>query len=177
MCLPDFIEFKQVDKSSPLTGYRSQRRKISDDRLIISSLNQRYDWKKLEGPHKVELIDSGIYSYNNNYKNNSYNYYYYNNYYNSYYNNYNNYYNKNYSYNYYCLFGIINQWGKVAIHKDGYRSEYAKIDTLFNIRESDAEGTKEFLNWIKQFNDLIRLLAIEYECKVISWQDYKEMNK
>jgi len=167
MCLPDFIEFKQVDELSPLTGYRSWRRRISDGRLIISSLNQTYDWKKLEGPHKVELIDSGIYSYNNyNYNNN--NYYYYNNY-----NNYNNnnyyYYNNYYNNNYYNLFGIINQWGKVAIHKGGYRSEYARVHTLFNIRESDAKGPKEFLDWIKEFNDLIRLLAIEYECKVTSW--------
>lgn len=159
MCLPDFIEFKQIEESEAVIGYRNWRNKIKNDNILISE-NQDYNWSKLEGPHLIKLKDSGIYSYNYNYNN-----YYYN------YNNYYNYYN-NYNYNNYCLSGIIKQWGKVAFHKTGYRSEYAKIDTLFNIKELDTQGPKEFLAWIKIFNDKINKLAEVYECKVISWQDF-----
>ena len=79
--------------------------------------------------------------------------------------------------NYYYIAGIIKQYGRVAIHKDGQRSEYAVIDTLFNIRESDAKGPKKFLGWIKEFNLTISNLSLKYECKIVSWQDFREQNK
>ena len=166
MCLPDFIEFKQIDKSKALIGYRDWR-SYNSKPSILKSENQNYEWSKLEGPHVVKYTNSGLYSYN-------YNYYYYNNYnYNYYYYNYYN--NNNYNYNYYYyLGGIIKQWGNVAIHKIGYRSEYAEIDTLFNIRESDAKGEQIFLDWIKLFNNRINKIAEIYECKVVSWQDFIE---
>jgi len=75
------------------------------------------------------------------------------------------------------LSGIIRQWGKVAIHSEGYRSEYAKVNTLFLIRESNAKGSVKFLDWIKLFNDRISKIAEKYEAKVISWQDFIEQNK
>jgi hypothetical protein len=62
----------------------------------------------------------------------------------------------------------------VAIHKKGQRSEYARVKILFSIRESDAEGPEEFLNWIKIFNERINYLAKEYDCEIISWQDFKD---
>jgi hypothetical protein len=172
MCLPDFVEFRQVDRDNPIKGYRNWNNKIEDSN-DLESINQKYIWMSDSfGPHEVLESNSGIYSYNyyynyyNNYNNN------YNNYYNYYYNN--NYYNNNYNNNYYYIGGIIFQWGKVAIHKTGYRSEYAQIDTLFSIRESDAKGPKKFLDWIKTFNQRINNIAQKYNCKVISWQDFKE---
>jgi len=182
MCLPDFIEFKQIDESNSLIGYRNWRNLVENS-LILKSENQNYEWNKLEGPHEVKPENSGIYSYNN--YNNYYNYYYnYNNYYYDHNYNYNNYYDHNHDHNNYYnynnniyLNGIINQWGKVAIHKLGYRSEYAKINTLFSIRELDMKGPKEFQNWIKIFNERINQIAEKYECKIISWQDFKELNK
>jgi len=167
MCLPNFIEFDNVIESEVLIGYRDWRNLIKDS-LILESENQTYKWSKIEGPHEVKQENSGIYSYNynNNYNNNHYNN-----------NNYNyNYYYKNYN-NYYNLSGIIKQWGKVAIHKTGYRSEYAKIDTLFSIRELDAQGIKEFLDWIKIFNARIEQIAEKYECKVVAYQDFIESEK
>jgi hypothetical protein len=182
MCLSNFIEFDNVIESEALIGYRDWRNLIKDS-LILESENQKYKWSKIEGPHEVKQENSGIYSYNyNSYNYNSYNYnshnyyYYYNNYYNNNYNSYN--YNyENYNYNYYNLSGIIKQWGKVAIHKTGYRSEYAKIDTLFSIRELDAQGIKEFLDWIKIFNARIEQIAEKYECKVMAYQDFIESEK
>ena len=81
-----------------------------------------------------------------------------------------------YNYNNYHLSGIIHQYGKVAIHKIGYRSEYAIIDSLFKIRESDAQGSKEFLEWIKKFNQKIDRIAEYYKCKTINWQDFVDSN-
>src|SRR3990167_5608980 len=46
--------------------------------------------------------------------------------------------------NKYYIGGIIYQWGNTAIHKIGQRSEYAKIDTIFNIREGDTKGPEAF---------------------------------
>lgn len=73
---------------------------------------------------------------------------------------------KNYNYdynidyrNYYYIGGIIKQYGRVAIHKIGQRSEYAKINTLFTIRKSDASGQKEFLDWIDIFNQKVEDIA------------------
>jgi len=60
------------------------------------------------------------------------------------------------------------------MHEDGYRSEYAKIDTLFNIRASDAKEPKEILDWISILNERIQQISEKYECKVISWQDFVE---
>jgi hypothetical protein len=163
MCLPNFIELKQIEEKNSLVGYKIWKNLIKGS-LILKSENQDYEWSKVEGPHEVLGENSGIYSYN------SHNYY---NYYNNnYYNNYNSYYNNNY-HNYY-LSGIILLWGKVAIHNTGYRSEFAKIDTLFNIRELDAEGPTEFLNWIKIFNIRIEQIAERYECKIISYQDFNK---
>jgi hypothetical protein len=180
MCLPDFVEFNKINESITLIGYRDWRNLIKDS-LILESENQTYKWSKIEGPHEVKQENSGIYSYNynynsynNNYYNNNYNYKNYNYYYKN--NNYN-YKNYNYNYNSYNLSGIIKQWGKVAIHKTGYRSEYAKIDILFSIRESDAQGTKEFLDWIKIFNKRIEQVAEKYECKVMAYQDFIESEK
>lgn len=70
--------------------------------------------------------------------------------------------------------GIISQWGKTAIHKTGYRSQYVKIDFLFNIRESDAQGASKFIEWINIFNQRIKNIADKYHCQVISWQDFIE---
>jgi hypothetical protein len=183
MCLPNLIEYKQIDKSNPIIGYRKWKNIINPESLILKSEYIDYEWSKLEGPHEVREINSGIYAYNNNYNyyynnyyNNYNNYNYYNNYnnynyyYNNYYNNYNNYYN-NYYYN---LQGIINQWGKVAIHKIGQRSEYANIKTLFAIRESDTKGPETFLTWVRKFNILINNIAEQYDCNVIYWQDFNE---
>ena len=152
MCLPDFIEYKQIDESSPLIGYRLWRLNINNP-INLMSEHQNYNWNKtIEGPHEVTDSNSGIYAYNNNN----------NNYYN----------NNNYS-----IFGIIKQYGKVAIHKTGQRSEYAKIDILFSIRELDAKGAEKFLDWIKEFNLIITNLSKEYECKTIHWQDFNDRNK
>jgi hypothetical protein len=171
MCLPDFERFDNILESNPLIGYRNWRLIIKNPTILISE-NQDYNWNKvIEGPHKVKNSNSGIYAYNyyNNY-NNYYNYcnYYYNNYnYNNYYN-YCNYYYNNYNYNNnYCISGVIKQYGRVAIHKIGRRSEYAKIDRLFTVRETDAKGPKEFLDWIKLFNLIVKNLAERYECETI----------
>lgn len=169
MCLPDFKEFKQIEKTNPLIGYRSWKLSIHNP-AILKSEHQKYDWNNIiEGPHVVTDSNSGIYAYNYNYSNN----YNYNNYYYS--NNYNNNYNySNKNYNNYYMSGIINQYGRVAIHRTGQRSEYAKINKIFTIRESDAKGPKEFLDWISKFNFIIVELAKKYECETINWQDFAQ---
>ena len=48
---------------------------------------------------------------------------------------------------------------------------------LFTIRESDAKGSKEFLDWIKVFNGRVQDIAIKYKADTTSWQDFKEANK
>jgi hypothetical protein len=172
MCLPDFKEFKQIEKNNPLVGYQVWKNKIKDSNILVSPL-QDYEWKnQIEGPYEVLDSNSGIDAYNNN---NNYNYYYYNN--NNYNNNYYNYYYYHYhyyNYNYYYIAGIIHQYGKTAIHLIGQRSEYVKIDTLFSIRKLDAEGPKEFLDWIDIFNKRVDDIANRYQAKVISWQDFNE---
>lgn len=171
MCLPNFIEFKQVSENNPLIGFRNWKQVIYPiEKLELKSEVRDYTWEQvIEGPHKVVGTDSGIYSYNNY---NNYNYNNLNNYnYNNNYNYYNYYYYNNYNYN---LAGIISQWGKVAIHEIGYRSEYARITYLFSIRELDAKGPIRFLDWIKKFNEKIEKVAKRYECNTISWQDFKE---
>jgi hypothetical protein len=196
MYLPDFERFEQISEDKSLTSYRNWRLSIEDPINLISDI-QEYVWNKvIEGPHEVLDSNSGIDAYNynyyynynyNNYNNNNYNYYYYNNnnynynYYNNNYNSNNNYYNNNYNYyhynnnyHYYNIAGIIHQYGRVAIHKIGQRSEYAKIKTLFTIKESDAIGPKEFLCWISKFNLIIAELAKKYECDTIHYQDFKE---
>lgn len=140
MCLPDFKELKQIDESNPIIGYRNWINVINN--LELCSIAQIYTWQELEGPHEVKERNSGIYAYN---------------YYN-YHNNYNN------------LSGIIHQWGKVAIHSTDQRSEYAKIVTLFTIRESDARGSKEFKDWIGKFNQHIKDIAKKYNCNTIHYQ-------
>ena len=157
MCLPNFERFEQISKDSPLIGYRSWRNK--KESLDLKSENQEYIWVPVvTGPHEVLEFNSGIYAYYN-YNNNYYNY-------NNYYNNYNN-----------NIGGIILQYGKVAIHREGQRSEFAKIDKLLLIREEDAQGSKEFLNWIKKFNIHVKQIAERYEAFTISWQDFKESKK
>jgi hypothetical protein len=192
MCLPNFERFEVIDESNPIIGYRKWRLSIENPIQLKSDYTD-YNWTNvIEGPHEVTDKDSGIYSYNNyynNYNNEYYNYYYYSNYgYHYYYNNrnynnhnnfyyyyYNNYYN-NYNSNCYNVAGIIHQWGKVAIHKAGYRSEYAKVITLFTIKEPDVQRPGEFLEWIKKFNTIIQKLANKYEANTIPWQDFlKEM--
>lgn len=183
MCLPDFEKFDSISEANALTGYRNWRLSIENPINLISE-NQNYDWiRVIEGPHEVKDSNSGIYAYNNNYtytynnnNNNNYNYDNYNYYTYTYNNTYNNYTYNNYIYTYnnnnYSIAGIINQYGKVAIHKIGQRSEYARIITLFTIRESDAKGQEEFLDWIKKFNLFIAELAKKYECKTIHYQDF-----
>lgn len=78
------------------------------------------------------------------------------------------------NYNNYNIFGVIKQYGKVAIHKIGQRSEYAVINTLFTIRKEDARGPQEFLNWIDTFNKNIIELAKRFECKTMHYQDFIE---
>jgi len=153
MCLPDFKRFEQISGDSPLIGYRTWKHSINS--LILKSEYQNYTWKDIEGPHEVLEVNSGIYAYNNN----NYN---------------NNYYNNNNYYYYYNYGGIILQWGKVAIHKDGQRSEFTRIKALFTIRENDAKGSKEFLNWIVKFNNEVREVAKIYKCDTIHWQDFKD---
>lgn len=91
-------------------------------------------------------------SYNNNYNDNSnnnyYSYYYYNYHYNYYYN------------NYYIIAGLVDKQNSPKV--------------LFTIRESDAEGPIEFLNWIKKFNDRILEVAYTNNCKIQDWQNHKE---
>ncbi len=167
MCLPDFVEFKQIKEENALIGYRNWRLPIKNPTILISE-NQDYEWHKMiEGPHEITKQNSGIYAYNY-YYNYNYNYYYYYNY------NYNYYYNYYYNYN---IVGVIKQYGKVGVHQIGQRSEYAKINKLFTIRESDAKGTQEFLDWIKKFNVIIIELSKKYECEIISWQDFLENEK
>ncbi len=151
MCLPNFKEFKQIDEKDAIIGHRIWRNSINENELVLRSEYLDHYWKSIEGPHEVREINSGIYAYNYNY-------------------NYNNYYNYNY-------YGIVKQYGKVAIHLTGQRSEYAKIDTLFNIKLSDAKGPKEFLDWIELFNDKTDRIAEKYGCKVISYQDFIELKK
>ena len=183
MCLENFERFEQIKKIHAITGYRSWWLNIKDENSFLKSDSRNFFWdNKIIKADKVVEKDSGLYSYNNN------NYYYnYNNYYNNNnnnynnnnnnYNNYNNYnYNNNYYYNYNCnnynIIGIIKQYGKVAIHLSGYRSQYAIIDTLFTIRKLDAKESQEFLDWIDKFNARIEKLAKFYDCKVVSWQDF-----
>lgn len=181
MCLPNFERFDNISEDKALVGYRSWRLSVKNPANLISEA-QDYNWDKvIEGPHEVKDKDSGIYAYNNyNYYDNynNYNYYYNYNYNNDNYYNYNyNYYNyDNYNYNYdnYKIFGIINQYGKVAIHKIGQRSEYARITKFFTIRELDARGLEKFLIWIKNFNLIIIELAKKYECNTIHYQDFIE---
>ena len=171
MCLPDFIGFKDIPESEALTGYRGWRIMILDPSNLISE-TQDYVWKSKLTSHKVTDRDSGIYSYNN-YNNYNYNNIYYNIYnkYNNIYKNYN--YNNNIYNNYnYNNYGIILQWGRVAIHKMGYRSEFAKIQILFTIRESDAVGPQEFHDWIKKFNRIVKKLALKYNCGTMYYQDF-----
>ena len=151
MCLPDFIEFKQVSKFRPMTGYRNWNN--PRETLNLKAQNFDYIWSSpIDGPNKVEDKDSGLYAYNYNY-NNNYN-----------------------LYNY--IGGIIKQWGKVAIHKDGQRSEYAKVSLLFTIRDSDAKGPDEFIKWIKEvFNPYVKEIAKKYKCKTQHWQDFIEEMK
>lgn len=169
MCLPNFIEFKQIDETNSLIGYRTWKNPVN--KFILKSEYQDYTWKKIEGPHEIKLNNSGIYAYNYYYYKhyNHYNHYYNNNNYNDYNDNDYNYY---YNYNDYYLQGIIKQWGKVAVHKNGNRSEFAIIHKLFTIRRSDAQGTKEFLNWIVKFNEHVELIAKEYNVTTIHWQDF-----
>ena len=174
MCLPDFQEFKQVLKKDAITGYRNWLlpiRETGGHITLLRSVNQSFIYDKRNGcgRHKVTEDNSGIYAYNyNNYHNNNYNNYYYDNNNNYYYHN-----NNNYYYYYYYVAGIIKQYGKVAIHLTGQRSEYAIIDTLFTIRKSDAIGPPDFLNWIDIFNSRIEKLADYYNCKTINYQDFK----
>jgi hypothetical protein len=186
MCLPDFKRFEKIKESEALIGYRNWRLSGINPTTLISEY-QDYRWNKIiEGPHIVKYNDSGIYAYNNN---NDYNYNYNNdynynnsdhdnnNYYN--YNNNNNYneYNYNYYYNY-ILYGVIKQYGRVAIHEVGQRSQYAEIKTLFTIRELDATGPKEFLDWIKfDFNPIIIELSKKYKCKTQHLQDFIELTR
>ena len=164
MCLPDFVEFKRVKKSEPIVGYRVWIVSIKDTLQLMSEAKE-YVWQPSVGRHKVLESNSGIYAYNNNYD-----------YYNNYNNNYDYYDNNNYDNNnyYYYIRGVIHQYGKVAIHQVGQRSEYAKIVTLFTIRESDARGPKEFLDWIRIFNQKVIGLAKMYKCNTIHYQDFVE---
>jgi hypothetical protein len=148
-----------VDERDSITGYRVWKTPVAGD-LILKSDFQDYTWKPVESKHPVAEFNSGLYAYNNN------NNYYYNNYDNNYYN--------NYYKNYYQVFGVIKQWGRVAIHLSGQRSENAKITILFTTRESDAKGPKEFLNWIRIFNKRIVSLATIYNCKTQHYQDFLE---
>lgn len=169
MCLTDFIEFKKIKKPSPLIGYRTWRSKIDSNELMSEHMD--YIWKPdIENvSHEVLESNSGIYAYNNSYYNNYYYYSYNNNYYYNYYNN--NYYNY---YNNYYLAGIIEQHGRTAIHKDGQRSEYTKVKTLFTIRLADTKGPKEFLDWIGKFNNQVENLAKIYGANTIYWQDFRD---
>lgn len=148
MCLPDFKRFERIKKENAVTGYRMWILDIKNP-SFLKSINTEYFWKNPIGRHKVTEKDSGLYSYNNNYYHNN---------------------------NYYIL-GIIKQYGKVAIHKTGYRSERAYIDTLFTINKTKAQGPKEFLNWIDKFNALIEEKAKYYKCKTIPYQDFLDNTK
>ena len=160
MCLPNFIQMKNLSQDKAVTGYRNWKVKINEDNNLKSEYID-YIWITELTSHEVREENSGIYSYcNYNYNNN--------------YNNYNNNYNNN---NYYNISGIIKQFGKIAIHKIGYRSEYAIIDSLFTIRESDAKGDNQFINWIKEFNKRIEAIAMIYNCKTIYYQDFIESMK
>ena len=182
MCLPNFIQMKNLSQDKAVTGYRNWKVKINEDNNLKSEYID-YIWITELTSHEVREENSGIYSYcnynyYNNYNNNYYNNNYYNNYYNyNYNNNYNNYNNNYYNNNYYNISGIIKQFGKIAIHKIGYRSEYAIIDSLFTIRESDAKGDNQFINWIKEFNKRIEAIAMIYNCKTIYYQDFIESMK
>jgi hypothetical protein len=162
MCLPDFTEFKQIKKENSIIGYRHWIN--NNNSLELKSINQNYIWTPKIVSHKVLNQNSGIYSYKDcNYSYNNYN---------NYYSYYNNCYYSNYN-NCYYIGGIIKQYGKVAIHQSGYRSQYAIIDKLFTIRESDAKGPKIFLDWIVRFNEHINEIAQYYKCSTtIHLQDF-----
>lgn len=157
MCLPDFQKIIQVDESNPIIGYRVWRLTSRGEFL---SQNQDYFWNKfIEGPHTISESDSGIYAYNSN---NNYNY---NNY------NYNNSYNNNYNNNFNYIAGTILQYGTVAIHKTGQRSEFAKIRLLYTIRESNTIESKKSLDWIKNFNLQIKDLAKKFDIYTIDYSN------
>ena len=161
MCLPNYIETKIIDESNPMIGHRNWKLLFKSNKLKSTYIE--YEWSEIEGPHIIKEKDSGIYAYSN------YNYYNYN-YYNYYSNNYN--YSNNYYYNYYIIGGIIKQWGRVAVHESGQRSEYAKIVTLFTIRESNMRGDDKFQSWVIDFNKTIKVVAEQYKCDTISYQDF-----
>lgn len=164
MCLPNFLRFEDVVEENALTGYRTWRASIEGE-LILQSEYQEYIWDSPPPAVVVLESDSGYYSYNYN---NNYNYYNHNH---NNYNNYNHYNNYKHNYNHY---GIVKHFGKVAIHKTGYRSENIRIDTLFTIRESDATGSKDFLAWIPLFNTRVRQIAEKYKAKTEHYQDFLE---
>ena len=154
MCLPNYIETKIIDESNPMIGYRNWKLPFRSNKLKSSSVE--YEWSEIEGPHIIKEDNSGIYAYSN---------------YNYNYSNYN-YDNNYYANNYYNLSGIIKQWGRVAVHESGQRSEYAKIVTLFTIRESDMRGDDKFQSWVIDFNKTIKVVAEQYKCDTISYQDF-----
>lgn len=171
------LEYKIILEPDALVGYRNWRVPINKTNNL-KSLVQDYLWPTVVVSHELTECNSGIYSYNNYDNNYSYNYncssynnnnYYYNNNYNYHYCNYH--YNNNY-YSYYDITGTILLYGKVAIHTEGYRSQYAKVKTLFTIRKSDAKGSNNFLNWINEFNTIVEHLAKKYKSNTMHWQDF-----
>ena len=75
MCLPNLIEYKQIDESNPIIGYRIWRNTINPSSNILISEYMDYKWHKIEGPHEIKESNSGIYAYSNNYYYNNRKYY------------------------------------------------------------------------------------------------------
>lgn len=159
MCLPNFERF--VDNETAL-GIRNWKISIKGEIKLYSEY-QDFEWSNPQLGTILTENNSGLYSYNYHYYYNNYNY---SNYH--YYNNYNNYNN----YHYYYISGIIKHFGKIAVHSIGYRSENAEILAFFKIREIDAKGSNDFLNWIKVFNNRIDELAGKFNVSTLTYQNF-----
>jgi hypothetical protein len=182
MCLPNFIRFEEVPETNPITGYRIWRLK---NYRLFSDVTP-YEWTRIvEGPHKVERENSGIYAYSKyTYMIDDWNPWVYDYCCYKYFYDYccHKYYSQKY-YSYrsfedyskkYRIAGIIHQYGNTAIHENGQRSEYAKIVRLFSIRESDSIKDEGFMDWIRSLNRGVEALALRFSCEVQSLQNFLE---
>jgi hypothetical protein len=180
------LDIIQLDENQALTGLRSWYiiNSFNDEEKKLKSLNRDYIWSTSTKGNPLRENSEGIYSYNNYYNNNynNYNYNYYNYYYNNYnYNNYNYYYNNynynNYNnYNYYYIIGLISLFGRIFKYKEGYRSEFAKIQSIAIIDNPywlNSKDEKKF-NFINHFHKVCNEISNNYKIKLIN---YSELEK
>jgi len=149
------ISRSNIDEANPPIGYRGWfvKNSFSEDTKVLLSESAEYEWPKIAEGNPLEE-NRGIFSYKNHYNNN---YYYYNNNYN----------NNN---NYYYTAGLCYQWGLVVFHEKGYRSQFARPKSLVLL---DKHENPHFLN---HFNNIVELVAKEYNCNTISQKEYEQEN-